>query len=72
MLLITMPCRPMSLIRTWVYHYDLCHSLKFGFVTTTYVTKESYVINQYAMKAYVIHWDSNLSLQPMSLRFVSI
>jgi hypothetical protein len=32
---------------------DLYHSLGLGSVTTTYVTKESYVINHYAMKAYV-------------------
>jgi len=32
----------------------LCHSLGLGSVITTYVTKESYVINHYAMKAYVI------------------
>jgi hypothetical protein len=32
----------------------LCHSLGLGSITTTYVTKESYVINLYAMKAYVI------------------
>jgi len=30
-------------------------SLGLGFVTITYVTKESYVINHYVMKAYVIH-----------------
>jgi hypothetical protein len=33
----------------------LCHSLGLGFITTTYVIKESYVINHYAMKAYVTH-----------------
>ncbi len=32
----------------------LYHLLRFGSVTTTYVTNESYVINHYAMKAYVI------------------
>jgi hypothetical protein len=29
--------------------------LQLGFVITTYVTKESYVTNHYAMKAYVTH-----------------
>jgi len=33
----------------------LCHSLELGSITMTYVTKESYVINHYAMKAYVTH-----------------
>jgi uncharacterized membrane protein (DUF485 family) len=33
----------------------LCHSLGLGFVITTYVTKESYVINHCAMKANVTH-----------------
>jgi hypothetical protein len=33
----------MSFTRTWVYHI------------TTYVIKESYVTNHYAMKAYVTH-----------------
>jgi hypothetical protein len=37
----------------------LCHSLKLGFVTMTYVTKESYVINHYAMKAYVTRTYAN-------------
>ncbi len=32
---------------------NLCHLLGLGFVTTTYVIKESYAINHYAMKAYV-------------------
>jgi hypothetical protein len=31
----------------------LCHSIGLRFITTTYVTKESYVTNHYAMKAYV-------------------
>jgi hypothetical protein len=31
----------------------ICHSPGLGSVTMTYVTKDSYVINHYAMKAYV-------------------
>jgi hypothetical protein len=31
------------------------HSLGLGSITTIYVTTESYVINDYAMKAYVTH-----------------
>jgi uncharacterized membrane protein (DUF485 family) len=31
----------------------LRHLLGLGFITTTYVTKESYVINHYTMKVYV-------------------
>jgi hypothetical protein len=31
----------------------LCHSLRLGSIITTYFTKESYVINHFAMKAYV-------------------
>jgi uncharacterized membrane protein (DUF485 family) len=33
----------------------LCHSLGLGSITMTYVIKESYVTNHYAMKAYVTH-----------------
>ncbi len=33
----------------------MCHSLELGSITVTYVTKESYVINHYVMKAYVTH-----------------
>jgi hypothetical protein len=33
-----------------------CHSLWLGSVIMTYVTKESYVINHYAMKAYVTQY----------------
>jgi uncharacterized membrane protein (DUF485 family) len=40
----------------------LCRSLGLGYVIITYVIKESYVINHYAMKAYVIEvcFNSNL------------
>jgi hypothetical protein len=40
----------------------LCHTLGLGFVTMIYATKESYVINHYAVKAYVIKvcFNSNL------------
>jgi hypothetical protein len=40
----------------------LCHSLGLGSVTMTYVSKESYVTNHYAMKAYVtkVCFNSNL------------
>jgi len=40
----------------------LCHSLGLGSITTTYVTKELYVINHYAMKVYVtkVCFNSNL------------
>jgi hypothetical protein len=40
----------------------LCHLLGLGFVTTTYVIKELYVINHYSMKAYVtkVCFNSNL------------
>jgi hypothetical protein len=40
----------------------LCHSLGLRSITMTYITKESYVINHYAMKAYVIKvcFNSNL------------
>jgi hypothetical protein len=58
----------MSLVAYVIQHMShniisgLCHSLGLGFVTTTYVTKESYVINHYAMKAYVIKVCFNLNL----------
>jgi hypothetical protein len=40
----------------------ICHSLGLGFVTMIYITKDSYVINHYAMKAYVtkVCFNSNL------------
>jgi hypothetical protein len=40
----------------------LCHSLGLGSVTMTFLTKESYVTNHYAMKAYITHWNLGLSL----------
>jgi hypothetical protein len=49
----------MSLVAYVIQHMphnitnDLCHSLGLGSVTITCVTMESYVINHYAMKAYV-------------------
>jgi hypothetical protein len=52
-------CHIISLVAYVTQHMShniingLCHSLRLGFVNTTYVTKESYVINHYAMKAYV-------------------
>jgi hypothetical protein len=76
----------MSLVAYVIRHVShniingLCHSLGLGFVTTTYVTKESYVINHYAMKAYVIKvcFNSNLvyyvtrtyAIKLMSLKFI--
>jgi hypothetical protein len=61
-------CHSISLVAYVTQHMSLniinglCHSLGLGFVTTTYVTKESYVINHYAMKPYVtkVCFNSNL------------
>jgi hypothetical protein len=50
----------MSLVAYVIQHMShniingLCNSLRLGSITTAYVTKESYVINHYAMNAYVI------------------
>jgi len=58
----------MSLVAYVIQHMPhniisgLYHSLGLGFITMTYVTKESYVISHYAMKAYVIKVCFNLNV----------